>query len=137
MISPIWIFIVVLALMFLALGVTKIIHTPGKEPSEWWNWANDFSAAQVKLIGVVEVVCALGILVPKLLGHGYYLTSASALGLTLLMGAACYTHFRRKEYELLGIAAAFLAFAFVVAYFTSPILISDSSSSGLVAWLNR
>ncbi len=137
MISPIWIFIVVLALMFLALGVAKIFHTQGQEPSEWWNWADDFSSTQVKLIGVVEVLCALGIIVPKLLGHGYYLTSASAIGLTLLMGAASYTHFRRREYELLGIASAFFVFAFIVAYFTSPILMSASGSSGLIAWINR
>ncbi|MBL0309351.1 MAG: DoxX family protein [Bacteroidetes bacterium] len=137
MISPLWILIFLLALMFFVSGIVKIMHSKKSEPSASWNWAEDFSTGQVKLIGVVEVVCALGIVVPKLLGHGHYLTSASALGLTLLMGGACFTHLRRHEYDLLAISLVCAILSVVIVFLTSPILTTASNPSVFMAWLNR
>ncbi len=134
MISPLWILKAVLAIFFIALGVVKIFHTKQNETSIWWNWAEDFSPIQIKLIGFVEILCAIGIIVPGLIGDAYCITCISAAGIALIMGGACFTHLRRHEYGLLMISLVFACFALLVSFLSSPFA---SGSSFPIAWLSK
>lgn len=60
-------------------------------------WANDFAERQIKMIGLAEVLGALGLVLPLALNILPTLTLVAAVGLALLMGGAASTHIRRKE----------------------------------------
>jgi len=78
-----WIIQILLALLFLFAGVTKllpIIPMPPPPPDAWMPpmWF-------LKFIGICEVLGALGLVLPGLLRRQQYLTVLAAIGLTIIM----------------------------------------------------
>ena len=77
------------------------------------DWVDDFSDGQVKGIGVLELLGALGLVLPWALGIAKVLTPVAAVGLALVMVGAVVTHVRRKEPPavpaLLGVVAVVVA----------------------------
>lgn len=122
MIKTLWILKGILTLVFLLTGFGKLFQTREKVIATAGKWAEEFTDNQVKLIGAIEVILALLLVVPKLLGHGYYLTSASAFGLVIVMAGAAYTHYRRDEYFKLIVNIVFLLIALFIALLTNPIM---------------
>lgn len=92
-----WIAAALLALAFLASGGFKILQPRQKVIDHGFEWAEDFPPAGVKLIGVAEVLGAVGLIVPAALGIGAILTPLAAIGLTLLMIGGITVHIRRRE----------------------------------------
>jgi hypothetical protein len=93
-----------LALAFLAAGGMKLVSTPEKlrAAGKSMAWTEDFSAGAIKSIGVLEVLGAIGVLLPALLRIATVLTPLAAIGLALLMAAAAVVHLRRHEPAALG-----------------------------------
>ena len=60
-------------------------------------WADTYSDAGVKGIGAVEVLGAIGLVLPAATGIAPILTPIAAVGLALVMAAAVVVHVRRKE----------------------------------------
>jgi len=119
MIAALWICAIALAAVYLATGIAKL-RTPVGTLAARMPWVGDFSASQVKAIGVVEVLGALGVILPLVTGIAPALTAAAALGLLVLQVAAILVHVRRGETRrlavnvvlaLLAIVAAVLSFA--------------------------
>lgn len=110
-----WLLALVLALVFAAAGGMKLA-TPKTKLVENPNmaWAQDFSASQIKAIGAVEIVGALGVVLPWLFNIAPVLTPIAALGLAVVMVLAMLTHVRRKEQKALPITAVLLLLALVV-----------------------
>ena len=79
-------------------------------------WVEDFSDPGVRAIGALELLGALGLLVPAVTGVATALVPITALGLALLMVGAAATHRRRGELPLIGINAVLLVLAVVVAW---------------------
>ena len=77
-------------------------------------WAEDFSDAQVQLIGAAEVAGAVALVIPAATGIAAVLTPAAAAGLALIMGGAVMTHLQRGESPapalVLGLLAALAAY---------------------------
>src|SRR5574338_1119311 len=77
-----WIIQILLALLFLFAGVTKLlpITMPPPPPNAWMPpvWF-------IKFIGVCEVLGALGLVLPGLFRRQQYLTVFAAIGLTIIM----------------------------------------------------
>jgi len=69
----------------------------------------------VKAIGFVEVVGALGLILPQATGIAETLTPLAACGLIVFQLFAFLTHARRKEYSNLPINVVFAAAAVFVA----------------------
>jgi hypothetical protein len=93
-----WILQGVLGLAFLAAGGMKLAQERKKLVDSGMGWAEDVSDGTVKLIGGLEVLGAVGLVLPTLLGVAPVLTPIAAAGLTLVMAAAVVTHLRRGEY---------------------------------------
>jgi VIT1/CCC1 family predicted Fe2+/Mn2+ transporter len=93
-----WIVAGVLAAAFALAGATKLL-TPREKLLANPNmaWTGDFTAAQVKLIGLVEVLGAFGLVLPPLLDVAEWLVPLAAAGLALTMVGAYSTHVRRND----------------------------------------
>ena len=76
------------------------------------------SPGLVRFIGIVEMLGALGLILPKLTNIVPQLTIAAAIGLVLVMASAAVFHATRKEYSNMGgnIVLLLLAAFIVVGY---------------------
>lgn len=94
--TVLWIVTIVLALAFAAAGAGKLAQ-PKEKLLARMPWVADFSAGQVKGIGALELLGAIGLIVPGLLGIAPVLVPIAAVGLALLMLGAVITHVRRRD----------------------------------------
>jgi uncharacterized membrane protein YphA (DoxX/SURF4 family) len=93
-----WIFAGLIALMFFGSGSMKIISSKEKLlTNERMGWAADFTGQQIKLIGLAEILGALGLILPHIFSVAEGLAKAAAVGLFLIMLGATNTHRKRKE----------------------------------------
>jgi uncharacterized membrane protein YphA (DoxX/SURF4 family) len=113
--TALWIVQVLLAAMFLVTGMTKLTQPRLKMAAGPMRWAADVSDAQFRAIGVVEVLGAIGLIVPAALGIAPLLTSLAAVGLVLTMVCAIRTHVRYAESDRLAVPIVVLALALFVA----------------------
>lgn len=108
-----WIITALLAIAFLAAGSGKLIKSREQLAEMGMTYVEDFSDGQIKTIGALEVLGAIGLIVPAFIGGLQWLVPLAATGLTLTMVGAIITHVRRKEGFIpalvLGIVAAFVA----------------------------
>jgi uncharacterized membrane protein YphA (DoxX/SURF4 family) len=114
-IAALWVVQVLLAAAFVVSGATKLSQ-PKEKLLKNWAWVEDFSQQTVRIIGVLEVLGAIGIVVPALTGIVPSLTPLAALGLVLTMIGAALTHLRRTEYSYVAMNALLLVLAAFVAY---------------------
>ena len=110
-----WVVQVSLAIFFLTAGSIQIIQ-PKAKLAVIMAWVEDFSAGTVRLIGILEILGAIGIVLPALMGIFPWLTSPAAFGLLLTMIGAAITHARRSEYSMIIINVALLVLTAFVAY---------------------
>ena len=107
---------VLLALVFLMAGVTKIM-TPAADLVAMMSWVASVPAAAVPVIGVLEVAGALGLILPWLTGIQPGLVRLAASGLVLTMIGAVITHIAIGDPIAQAIPALVLGIlASVVAY---------------------
>jgi uncharacterized membrane protein YphA (DoxX/SURF4 family) len=111
-----WTVASLLALAFLAAGGMKLARPKEELAKSGLGWTEDFSAGTVKLIGGLEVLAAVGLILPPLLKITPVLAPLAALGLVLLMIGAAITHARRKETPMIGINMVLLVLAAVVVW---------------------
>jgi uncharacterized membrane protein YphA (DoxX/SURF4 family) len=111
-----WIIAGLLAAAFLAAGAMKLIQPKEKLAAAGMGYVEDFSAGAVKAIGALEVLAAIGLILPAALDIVPVLVPMAALGLVLLMIGAAITHLRRGESQMIAINLVLLALAAVVAW---------------------
>lgn len=78
-------------------------------------WTEDFTNGQAKAVGLVEVLGALGLIVPAATGVASALTPLAAAGLALTMLGATAVHARRGEQASIPITLVLAALAAFVA----------------------
>jgi len=110
-----WIVQGLLALVFGMAGATKLTQPKNKLAGQM-AWVDDFSPGMVKLIGAVEVLGALGLILPWATGILPILTPIAAAGLALTMVGAAWTHLRRRETPMIAVNVVLLLLAAFVAY---------------------
>ena len=111
-----WIIASVLAAGFLAAGLTKLSQPKEKLAASGMGWTDDFSARTVKTIGALEVLAAIGLILPAALGIAPVLVPLAAVGLVIVMIGAVITHARRKEVPMIVGNVVLLALAAVVIW---------------------
>jgi uncharacterized membrane protein len=112
--TALWIAQGILAAMFLMAGIVK--STRSKEQLALkMPWVNDFSLPIVRLVGISELLAAIGLIVPQLAGIAPVLTGLAALGIALIMVLAAIYHMRKSEWKATGFnTVLFLVSLFVV-----------------------
>jgi uncharacterized membrane protein YphA (DoxX/SURF4 family) len=112
-----WILAALLAAVFLAAGGMKLAQPKEKlVASPNMAWAGDFSPGMIKAIGALEVLAAVGLILPAALGIVPVLVPLAAVGLVLLMVGAAITHARRKESRAIVTNVVLIVLAGVVAW---------------------
>ena len=109
-----WILQAVLALAFLAAGLMRLTQSIEKLAAQM-GWVSDFRPSTVRLIGGLEVLAAIGLILPPLVGVLPWLAPVAAIGLGVLMLGAAATHLRRNETAVIAANVVLLALAAFVA----------------------
>jgi hypothetical protein len=91
-----WIAQILLALAFATAGVLKTTQ-PRDTLEQKLPWVEDLSTGTVRFIGSVELLAAIGLILPAVTGIAPVLTPLAATGLALLQALAIATHIRRRE----------------------------------------
>jgi hypothetical protein len=86
-----WIIAGLLAAGSLGSGAMKLARPKEKLAASGMGWVEDFSAGAVKSIGILEVLAAVGLILPAALGIAPVLVPLAALGLVVLMAGAILT----------------------------------------------
>jgi uncharacterized membrane protein YphA (DoxX/SURF4 family) len=110
----IWVAQGILAAVFLGAGLLKLTNTRAtlkdKTP-----YVEDFTDGQVKTIGTLEVLSAIGVVLPAALKVLPALSPIAACGQALTMVAAAATLIRRGEHAHVPLNLAIFALAVFVA----------------------
>jgi hypothetical protein len=93
-----WTLSALLAAAFGFIAASKLLQSRRKllgQPN--FEWVEDVTATQLKAIGVVELLGALGLILPALPRIPDVLAPLAAIGLALTMVGAAALHLRRGE----------------------------------------
>ena len=110
MIIAYWIVGGLAALVFLGAGINKVARSREGLVAAGMAYAEDFSRTQNKLIGVAELVGAVGLVLPMLTGIAPVLSPIAGVALGVIMIGAVATHIRRNEPFVVALVLALLAF---------------------------
>jgi putative oxidoreductase len=114
-----WIAQVVLAVLFLLFGVTHLTRRETMRERVPWMWALPREAMFV--IGTLDILGAIGLILPAVTRIQPWLTPLAALCLAVLMVFAIIFHATRRELPnnalngILGLLAAFVAWGRFIA----------------------
>jgi uncharacterized membrane protein YphA (DoxX/SURF4 family) len=111
-----WIIASVLAAAFVAAGGMKLTQPKEKLAATGMGWTEDFSAGMVKNIGLLELLAAVGLILPAALDIVPVLVPLAALGLVLIMVGAVVTHLRRHEMTPIVVNLVLLLLAALVVW---------------------
>ncbi|EUA26404.1 doxX-like family protein [Mycobacterium intracellulare 1956] len=105
-----------LAFAYLVAGGLKVVR-PREQlvASGRLDWMKDHSDAAVKAVGAVEIVGALGVILPEATGIARILTPIAAVGLVIVQIGAMRVHLTCNEREPLPINVILLLLAAFVA----------------------
>ncbi|MFC0433268.1 DoxX family protein [Kutzneria buriramensis] len=111
-----WVVQALLALVYLAAGGLKVAR-PREQlvASGNYDWMKDTSDAGVKAVGAVELLGALGLVLPELTGIAPILTPIAAVGLVVVQVGAIRVHLTRNERKPLPANVILLLLAAFVA----------------------
>ncbi len=114
--TAVWIAQALLAVAMLGAGAMKLSKSKAElQASGSMDWTEDFPEPQIKGIGTLEVLAALGLILPALLDIAPVLVGVAAVGVALLMLGAAATHLRRKEGQMVPVNLVIAAIAVFIA----------------------
>ncbi|MEV4764368.1 DoxX family protein [Micromonospora chokoriensis] len=112
-----WIAAGLLAAVALAGGVTKTFVPKEKlAATNGGGWTADASVGFVKTLGILEILAAVGLILPAVLDIAPVLVPVTALCWVLLMVGAMITHLRYNEAKFIVVNLLYLALAAFVAW---------------------
>ncbi|WP_276369678.1 DoxX family protein [Chryseolinea sp. H1M3-3] len=110
-----WIAQSLLAAMFTSGGLLKIF-VPKEKMIAKQPFVQDYSSIQIRLIGLAEILGAIGIIVPFATGIMPILTPIAAMGLCTIMILAIRIHVQTKETAKVVIIVAMVIITSFIAY---------------------
>ena len=80
-----WIVAIVLAAVFVGSGLMKQFVPKEKLVTSGQGWAEDYSSTNIRLIGLAEILGAIGLVLPAAVHIAPILIPLAAIGLVLVM----------------------------------------------------
>ena len=111
-----WIIAALLAVAFLGSGAMKLLRTKEQLKAAGMGWTDDWPAGAIRAIGGLEVLAAIGLILPPALDIAPILAPLAATGLAVIMVGAIVVHSRRRENPMVIANLALLVLAVVVAW---------------------
>lgn len=112
--TALWALQAVLAAVFLATGLNKLLR-----PKVWMvamsHWWQAWPPGAIKALGVAELLGVAGLVLPWTTGIERVLTPLAAIGMAVVLVGAAATHLRYREYRIVPAVLVLLAAAIVVA----------------------
>lgn len=114
--TAVWIAQSLLAVAMLGAGAMKLSKTKAQlQAAGGMDWVEDKTEGQIKGIGTLEVLAAIGLIVPALLDLAPVLVAIAAVGVVVLMAGAIATHVRRGEGQMVPVNLLIAAIAAFIA----------------------
>jgi len=113
---PLWIVAIVLAATFTGSGLLKLLVPKDKLVTAGQGWAQDYSQTNIRLIGLAEILGAIGLVLPAVVHIAPILVPLAAVGLVLVMAGAAVVHARRNEPMNVAVNVVLIALAAFVAW---------------------
>jgi uncharacterized membrane protein YphA (DoxX/SURF4 family) len=111
-----WIVAILLAAVFAGSGLMKQFVPKDKLITSGQGWAQDFSPTTIRLIGLAEILGAIGLILPAAVHIAPILVPLAAIGLVLVMVGAAIVHARRNEPMNIAVNLVLIALAAFVAW---------------------
>ena len=110
-----WIAQGLLAAMYLAVGSMKVFQPAKVRENTRMTWAHGQPDQYIRFVGTVEVLGALGLILPLVTGILPWLTVLAGIGLTLIQLLAIFKeHLPKKEYEVIPLNIVLLGLSMFV-----------------------
>ena len=110
-----WIVQALVALAFVVAGF-MMASLPIEKLKKGMNWVGHYPVIFVRVVAILEILGALGLILPGLTHILPWLTPVAAICLTLTMVGAIFVHIRLKEYPMLVPPGVFLVLFVFIAY---------------------
>ncbi|MEV4342976.1 DoxX family protein [Actinoplanes sp. NPDC049596] len=110
-----WIVAGLLALVYLYSGGLKAVRSKD-QLRPMMGWVDSFPLPAIRTIGVLELLGAVGLILPPLTGILPGLALAAAVGMVLVQVGAIGLHLSRGEAKLIGFNIVLLALAAVAVW---------------------
>jgi uncharacterized membrane protein YphA (DoxX/SURF4 family) len=111
-----WIVAIVLAAVFVGSGLMKEVVPKDKLVTAGQGWAQDYSQTNIRLIGLAEILGAIGLILPAAVHIAPILVPLAAIALILVMVGAAVVHARRNESMNIAVNVVLIALAAFVAW---------------------
>jgi hypothetical protein len=113
-----WVVAALLALVYLYSGGLKAVRSPD-QLRPMMGWIDTLPLRLVRGIGTLEMLGALGLILPPLTGIAAPLALAAATGFVLLQVGAISLHLRRGEARLIGFNIVLFVLAAVAIWLST------------------
>ncbi|GAA1791970.1 DoxX family protein [Luedemannella flava] len=110
-----WILAGLLALFYLYAGGLKVSRTQD-QLRPMMAWVDQIPMPAVRLIGTLEILGAVGLILPPLTGIAPVLALVAAIGLALIQVGGIVVHVSRGETRVIGLNIGLLAAAVATAW---------------------
>lgn len=90
------------------------VSRPKVDMEDRMTWVQDYPQSTIRVIGLLELAAAVGLIVPAASGVLPVLTPIAAGGVAILMILAMLVHARRKESQFIVVNVVILALAVFV-----------------------
>jgi uncharacterized membrane protein YphA (DoxX/SURF4 family) len=111
-----WIVAIVLAAVFAGSGLMKQLVPKDKLVTAGQGWAQDYSQTGIRLIGLAEILGAIGLVLPAAVHVAPILVPLAAIGLVLVMVGAAVVHTRRHEPTNVAVNLVLIVLAVFVSW---------------------
>lgn len=111
-----WVIAGLLAAAFLFSGATKLLRSREQLIASGLGLYEGWPPPAIKALGVLEVLAAIGLILPAVTGIAPILVPLAATGLVVTMVGAMVVHARRGEFPYLTLNLVLLILAAVVAW---------------------
>lgn len=111
-----WIAQLVLAAVYVMAGFMKLTQPIDALVASGMSYAGDYPELLTRFIGTMEVLGALGIILPSATRIMPRLTPLAALGFSIIQILAISLHFSRSEFQVLPVNLVLLALSLFVLW---------------------